>query len=69
MPVDVCGIPVERLANRLLLDVDQVDAAVTLALLAATDDGACDQLDYWLPNPFRTDSQIVRGRSCALILR
>ncbi len=52
-----------------MLEIDQVYATVTFALLASTDDGACDKLDYVPPNPFRTDSQIVRGLSCALNLR
>ena len=38
LPVDVGGVPVEHLLDLARLEVDQVDAAVALALLAATHD-------------------------------
>ena len=68
MPIDVDSIPVDHLLDRLLLEVDQINTAVTLTLLAAPDNRTCDELDYRVPNPFRRVSQIVRGRSWALIL-
>lgn len=69
LPVDVGGVPVDRLVDRLPFEVDQIYAAVALALLASANDRACDKLDYMPPNPFRKVNQIVRGRCCARILR
>lgn len=65
LPVDIDRVPVDRLPDLLLLEIDQVDAAVALALPAATDDGSGDEPDYVPPNLFLSVSQNVRGLSCA----
>jgi hypothetical protein len=46
LPIDICRVPVDNLLYRLFFNVYQVDTAVTLALLTATDDRTCDQSDY-----------------------
>jgi hypothetical protein len=57
MPVNVGGVPVERLANGPGVEIDQIDAAVTFSLLAAADDGGRDEFQKL----FRTVRLIVRG--------
>ena len=69
MPLNIGGVPVEQPLNRLLLQIYQVQATMALALLAATDYRAGNELAYESPNPFLTVSQTVRGRSTALIWR
>ena len=44
LPVDVALVPVDRLPDRAVLEVDQIYAAVALTLLAATDDRGRDEL-------------------------
>ena len=55
--------------NRLLVQIDQMQAAVTFALLAAADYRAGNKFAYVPPNPFLNVSQTVRGRSWARIWR
>ncbi len=45
LPVNVGSIPVYRLQDLLLPEVDQIDAAVALRLLRATDNGCCYEFD------------------------
>ena len=69
VPLDIRGIPIERLAGRLRVEVDQVQAAVTVTPAAAANYKTGDKLDYVSPNPFLNVTHTVRGRSWALIWR
>lgn len=42
-PVDIRGIPVEKLMHTLCCRIDQIDAAMALALFAAANNRRCDQ--------------------------
>ena len=71
VPVNVRGIPVNNLSDATLLEVEQVDATVAVALLGTANDRGCEKLCVYQPppKPFLTVSQIVRGRSSARIFR
>jgi hypothetical protein len=65
LPVEIGGVPVERLLCCPLVEVDQVSATMAFAAAAAADNRAGDELDYVPPKPFLSVSQTVRGRHCA----
>ena len=47
VPIDVDSIPVDDLPHRLLFDINQVNTAVTLALMAASHNRACNKPDIF----------------------
>ena len=57
MPVDIGFVPVDGLADRSIVEVDQVDAAVTLSLMAAANNRGRKEFQKL----FRTVRLKVRG--------
>jgi len=75
-PVNVRSVPVDGLCDRLPFDIDQVDAAVALALVTAANDRRCYKLNDWCPPISVRDQKrlrrfrlIVRGRCSVRSLR
>src|SRR5690606_39168055 len=49
LPVYVGGVPVDRLCDSPVVEVDEVNAAVAFALLAAANHRGCDQCGHFWP--------------------
>ena len=57
LPVDIGFIPIDGLADRSIVEIDQVNTAVTVALVAAANNGG----RYEFQKLFRTVRLRVRG--------
>jgi hypothetical protein len=69
VPFDVLRRPVDDLSCRPVLEINEVQPTVALALQAAAYNKTGKQLAYMSPKPLRTVSQNVRGRNWARICR